>query len=141
MTMLVPQSMGIPAPNPSERSRAYWESCRRGALTYQQCRGCDFIGLRPFTVCAHCLSTESDRQVSSGIGTLYSWTVVWRAPAPSFTVPYAPAVVELEEGFFMVSAVVGCEVEELAAGMRLAVEFHPVSEEISLPYFAPEARP
>jgi hypothetical protein len=74
---------------------------------------------------------------SSGQGTLYSWTVVWRPQRPSFTVPYAPAIVTLDEGFRMVSSIVGCEPEALRADMPVAVEFHPASEEISLPYFRP----
>ncbi|MFZ0667227.1 MAG: OB-fold domain-containing protein [Acidimicrobiales bacterium] len=137
MSPLEPQPVGIPVPNPSVRSREYWDACRRGVLTYQQCSGCGFIGLRSFTVCARCLSHESRRKVSDGRGSLYSWTVVWRAPGPAFVVPYAPAVVELDEGFYMVSAVIGCETTDLTAGMRLEVEFHQVSEEIALPYFAP----
>ena len=37
----------------------------------------------------------------------------------------------------MVSAGVGCEPEDLAAGMPLSVEFHDASDEIALPYFSP----
>ena len=72
-----------------------------------------------------------------GRAALYSWTVVWRPPNRSFRVPYAPAVVRLEEGVWMMSAVIGCEPDALHEGMRLAVEFHPASPEITLPYFAP----
>jgi uncharacterized protein len=46
-------------------------------------------------------------------------------------------VVHLDEGFFMLSAVVGCEPEALQEGLRLEVEFHPASDEITLPYFRP----
>jgi hypothetical protein len=63
--------------------------------------------------------------------------VVWRPPYPSFAVPYAPAVVQLDECFFMISAVVGCEPEDLVAGMRLSVEFHDASDDIALAYFSP----
>jgi uncharacterized protein len=137
VSLLEQQRVGIPVPNPSERSREYWDACRRGALTYQRCTGCGFIGLRSFTVCARCLSRETRRLVSEGLGSLYSWTVVWRAPGPAFVVPYAPAVVEVDEGFHMVSAIIGCEPTDLTPGMRLKVEFHHVSDEIALPYFAP----
>ena len=51
--------------------------------------------------------------------------------------PYAPAIVELDEGFRMMSAVVGCTPADLTAGMRLAAEFHPASDTIVLPYFRP----
>ncbi len=137
MSTLRPQPRGIPVPNPSTRSSEYWEGCRRGELTFQRCSTCGFIGLRPFMVCARCLGRDSERRKSAGLGSLYSWTVVWRPPYPAFVVPYAPAVVELDEGFFMISAVVGCEPEDLVPGMRLCVEFHDVSDEIALGYFAP----
>jgi hypothetical protein len=52
-------------------------------------------------------------------------------------VPYAPAVVRLDEGFFMLSAVIGCAPETLQEGLRLGVEFHAASEEMTLPYFRP----
>ena len=71
------------------------------------------------------------------MGSLYSWTVVWRPPDPSFRVPYAPAVIRLDEEFWMLSAVIGCEPEALHEGLRVSVEFHPASSEITLPYFRP----
>jgi hypothetical protein len=52
-------------------------------------------------------------------------------------VPYAPAVIRLDEGFSMMSAVIGCEPEALHEGLPVVVEFHPASDEVTLPYFAP----
>ena len=135
--MLEPQPVGIPVPNPSPASKPYWEGCARGELLYQRCEDCGTIAVRPGTVCGQCLSRSLSWAPSSGVGALYSWTVVWRPQRPSFTVPYAPAIVTLDEGFRMMSSIVGCDVEELAADMALAVEFHPASEEIFLPYFRP----
>jgi uncharacterized protein len=138
MSRLEPQAKGIPAPNPSPRSALYWADTRDHRLSYQRCSNCGFVGLRTFSVCARCLGRDSERHLSAGKGSLYSWTVVWRAPDPSFSVPYAPAVVEMDEGFFMVSAVIGCEIDQLSPGMRLKVEFHEASDEVTLPYFAPD---
>jgi uncharacterized OB-fold protein len=56
-------------------------------------------------------------------------------------VPYAPAIIELDEGAFLMSAVVGCEDTDLVAGLRVEVEFHPASEVITLPYFHPRSSP
>ena len=137
--MLEPQAIGIPVPNPSATSKPYWDGCARGELLFQRCDDCATIALRPGTLCGQCLSRSLSWVRSSGLGTLYSWTVVWRPQRPSFTVPYAPAIVTLEEGFRMVSSVVGCDPEDLAADMPLAVEFHPASDEIFLPYFRPQA--
>jgi uncharacterized protein len=137
MSMLMPQAEGIPLPHPSLHSRPYWEGCRRQHLLFQRCAACSFRGLSAFTVCAQCHARTPVWEESAGLGALYSWTVVWRPPNPAFRVPYAPAVIRLDEGFFMMSAVIGCEPEALQRDLRLAVEFHPVSDEITLPYFRP----
>jgi uncharacterized OB-fold protein len=137
MSLLHPQPEGIPAPRPSLHSQPYWEGCRRHQLLYQRCAECSFIGLSAFTVCARCHATTAVWDASAGQGSLYSWTVVWRPPDPTFQVPYAPAVVRLDEGFWMLSAVIGCEPEALHEDLRLAVEFHPASADIILPYFRP----
>jgi uncharacterized OB-fold protein len=137
VNLLLPQPVGIPVPRPSFLNRPYWEGCRRQQLLSQRCAECSFRGLTAFTVCAQCHATSPIWEESAGRGSLYSWTVVWRPPDPTFVVPYAPAVVRLDEGFFMLSAVIGCEPDALQEGLRLAVEFHPASDEITLPYFRP----
>jgi hypothetical protein len=88
-------------------------------------------------LCGTCRGTSLRWEQSAGFGSLYSWTVVWRPPDPSFTIPYAPAIVRLDEGFWLMSAIIGCEPEELHDGMRVAATFHPVSDAITLPYVAP----
>jgi uncharacterized OB-fold protein len=139
VSLLRPQPVGIPVPHPSLHTSAYWDGSRRHQLLYQRCAECDYRGLGAFTVCAQCHATSPVWATSLGNGALYSWTIVWQPPEPSFRVPYAPAVVRLDEGFWMLSAVIGCEPEALQEGMRLAVEFHPANDEITLPYFAPAA--
>ena len=44
---------------------------------------------------------------------------------------------KLDEGYDMVSAIVGCAPDDLADGMPLSVEFHAVSDEVTLPFFSP----
>ena len=116
----------------------YWEGCRAGELRFQQCTACRAINPKPGPVCSRCTSRALAWPVSAGRGRLYSWTVVWRPQQPSFVVPYAPAIVELDEGVRVLSAIIGCEPSELGAGMPVVVEFHPVSATVSLPYFRPD---
>jgi uncharacterized OB-fold protein len=137
VTLLVPQPAGIPVPTPSLATAPYWEACARGELRYQRCTSCGALPPRPTMVCGRCLTRSLTWEPSAGLGRLYSWTVVWRPMVPSFTVPYAPAIVELDEGFRMMSAVIGCEPDELRGDLRLAVEMHPVGGGTSLPYFRP----
>jgi hypothetical protein len=47
------------------------------------------------------------------------------------------ALVELDEGIFVVTSIIGCSPDELVEGLPLEVEFHPVSESQKLPYFRP----
>ncbi len=95
----------------------------------------------PSAICPHCHSRALSWERSAGKGSLYSWTVVWRPQNQSFVVPYAPAIIELDEGAFLMSAMIGCEDTDLDAGMRVEVEFHPASDTITLPYFRPSSTP
>jgi uncharacterized OB-fold protein len=135
MSTLQPARAGVPTPVPSAVSKRYWDGCRAGELRYQRCANCGSTGLRPATICGTCHQRTLEWHVSAGRGTLYSWTVVWRAQHPTFDVPYAPAIVQLDEGFWLMSAIIGCEPEDLRPDLPLEVEFHAISDEISLPYF------
>jgi uncharacterized protein len=137
VTMLQPQAPGIPTGGQSTAAAPYWEGCRQGALRYQQCAACGSINRKPGRVCAACGGRDLDWKDSAGRGRLYSWTVVWRPQHPSFQVPYAPAIVELDEGFWLMTAIVGCDHEDLHADMPVEVEFHPANDDVVLPYFRP----
>jgi hypothetical protein len=73
---------------------------------------------------------------SAGVGTVYSFTVVHRAPHPAFVTPYVVAIVTLDEGFEML-ANLACEPASVAIGQRVRVAFRALTPEISLPLFAP----
>lgn len=137
MTILEPRTEGTPIPNPSRVSLPYWEGTRSGELRFQRCAACGTANFGPGLVCRSCRSQPLTWEVSAGEGALYSWTVVWRPQTPAFDVPYAPAIVTLDEGYQMMSAVVGCTPEDLQEGLRLRVEFHALDDVISLPFFAP----
>jgi uncharacterized OB-fold protein len=72
-----------------------------------------------------------------GRGSLYSWTVVWRPQSDRFRVPYAPAIVELTEGYQMLSNIVNCQVEDLHLDMPVEVLFTPLTPGTVIPYFQP----
>ena len=79
--------------------------------------------------------------MSAGLGAVYSWTIVWRPQTPAFEVPYAPAIVRLEEGYDVLTALVGIDHADITDGLRVAVEFHAISAEITLPFFRPVVAP
>lgn len=137
MTALQPQSPGIPTGGHSAAAEPYWEGCRNGELLYQRCSTCREVNMKPARSCAACGAAALTWERSAGRGRLYSWTVVWRPQHPTFAVPYAPAIIELDEGFWLMSAMVGCDHEALRAEMPVVVEFHPANDDVTLPYFRP----
>jgi uncharacterized OB-fold protein len=137
VTVLRPQPAGIPAPVPSKFSAPYWEGCALGELRFVRCHDCGQPIADAPRICWRCHSRDLRWEVSSGHGSLYSWTVVWRPQTPEFEVPYAVAIVHLDEGVSLVSSIVGCAPEDLTENMELNVEFHPSNDQMMLPYFRP----
>jgi uncharacterized OB-fold protein len=78
---------------------------------------------------------------SSGRGTIYSFSVVWRPPFPAFKadVPYTVAWVGLDEGFYVTTNLVRCSHEDVRIDMPVQVVFDDVTPEITLARFAPIA--
>ena len=130
--------MSIPLPTPTDVSRPHWDGCREGRLMVQRCRDCDSYVFIPQPFCSACQGESLDWIESGGRGTVYSLTTVYRPQRPEFQAPYTVAIVELDEGFHMLTNLVDCESEEMAIGLRVEVSFRRMSDEITLPMFRPE---
>jgi uncharacterized OB-fold protein len=126
-----------PLPLMEGMTAEFYAHCRNHELRFQRCKGCDRWRHVPRLCCSKCGSWEWEWARSSGRGRLFTWTVVVRPMHPAFgdDAPYAPAIIELEEGVRMVSWVVDCPPEQLAMGMPVEVIFEDVSEEVTLPKF------
>ena len=132
---LRPQTGPVPHAS-SQLSRPFWQGCQSGELRYQRCAACGLANFPPTENCRQCLSAELAWKQSSGRGEIYTWTVVHRPVTAEFEPPYAPAIVTLDEGYQMLTNVVGVPPDDLAIGMRVHVQFHAVGGEVTLPYFA-----
>jgi uncharacterized protein len=139
MTILEPQLTGVPVPRSGVESLHYWEGTRIGELRYQRCVPCGAANFGPGLVCRSCRARDLEWVAGSGRGVVYSWTVVWRPQTPAFAVPYAPAIIRLEDGYDILAALVGLDHTDIAPGLLVVAEFHAISPEITLPYFRPEA--
>ncbi len=124
-----------PLPRPTALSQPFWEACQQGKLTVQRCDDCETLTFIPQPCCGNCLSENLSWVESSGRGTLYSYSTVYRPQQPSFEVPYTVVIVELEEGYHMLSNLIGTEPEDVKIGLPLEVVFEERSEEITLPFF------
>lgn len=131
--------MSLPLPIPDAETAPFWDAARDGRLAYQRCADCGVAIFYPRLVCPHCLSDRLDWEDSAGAGTLYSVTVVYRAPAAfRDLVPYAVALVDLDEGFRMMARIDANDPNALKIGDRVAVRFLPQVDGVALPVFAPD---
>lgn len=126
-----------PLPAMTGLTREYYDGCARGELRFQRCTHCGTFRHVPREICAACSSFDWEWVASSGRGTVYTWTVVVRALHPDFVgdTPYAPVVVEMEEGVRVVSQVLDCPPDQLRVGLPVQVKFVAVSDQVTLPYF------
>jgi len=118
-------------------SAPFWRGCASGELRYQRCQACGLANFPPTEHCRECLSADLSWTPSAGAGEIYSWTVVYRSVTPEFDAPYAPAIVTLDEGYQLLTNIVGVAAGDLAIGMRVHVQFHAVGDDVMLPYFSP----
>jgi uncharacterized protein len=138
MTMLQPQRAGIPLPQPTPISQPFWDGCAVGELRYQRCAQCGAAEFDPTWVCRHCGEDALNWCVSGGRGEVYSHAVVWRPQTPEFDAPYAVVIVTYDEGFRMLTNLIGCPVDEVRIGLRVQTEFHAVGVDVTLPYVKPD---
>jgi uncharacterized OB-fold protein len=135
----VPGHPQLPLPVPNADNQGFWSACGRHELRLQRCRRCGAWRHPPRPMCPHCRTSESDWEPVSGRGTVYTFTIVHGPTLPVFQrrTPYNVAVIQLEEGPFLVSNVVDCAAEHLRIGLPVAVMFEDVGDGISLPKFRP----
>lgn len=99
---------------PAEVYRRYLES---GRLGFQRCAGCGAAVFYPRVLCPVCGSADLTWETSSGQGVVYATTAVYRRDSD----PYNVVLVDLEEGFRMMSRVDGVPAEEVEVGTRVAL--------------------
>jgi uncharacterized OB-fold protein len=127
-------------PQPTPETQPFWDGCREGVLKLQWCQPCGTAYFPPSPYCPRCLSDDVEWQVASGRGHLHTYVIAHR-PAPGYEdqVPYAVAIVELDEGPRMMSNIVGIPntPEHLVLDMDLRVEFEPRGDDVRVPVFGP----
>ena len=132
-------SKPVPIPAEPELTRPFWEAAKRHDLVIPRCGACGRFFFYPRHTCPHCMASDWEWTPVSGSGRVYSFTLVRRPADPSFAgdVPYAYAVVELDEGPRMVTGIVDCPLEAIEINMPVQVRFDDVTPEWTLVKFAP----
>jgi uncharacterized OB-fold protein len=118
-------------PEPTELTTPWWSACDEKKLLVQECDSCRRRWFTPEAVCIHCTSQQWSWVESTGIGHVYSLTIVHRAPRPEFDAPYVIAVVELDDGWSMLTNLIGRDPEAWRNGDRVKVTFRPAGSRMS----------
>ena len=135
------QQYNKPIPVPQGESDEYWNKAKEGELWLRNCNSCGTPYFYPRDISPCCFSKDTSWIKASGKASLFTYTIVHRAPHPGFAqdAPFVVAIVELEEGPHMpTNIVINDPTEEnLKIGMALEVIFEDISEKIALPKFKP----
>ena len=123
---------------PEPDTEPFWEATKDHELRYQVCDRCQGVVFYPRRHCTHCTSLELSWKTSRGEGAIYTYSVVRRSRHPAFRhlVPYTIAFVDLDEGFRILTHIVGTDPDDVAIGQRVRVEWLDY-ESVSLPAFRP----
>lgn len=117
-----------------EYHEPFWNSLREHEIRLQKCNTCGVFRFIPTEICPRCWSDDATWAPISGVGSIYTFTVVHRAPTPQYQrdAPYVIAHVDLEEGPRMMGNVVGIAFDEVRIGLDVRIDYFDVDESLTL---------
>lgn len=113
----------------------YWRAIDEDRLLIRRCTECTKPHYYPRSHCPFCGSDATVWEEVSGLGRIYSFTIV-RYASP----PYCPVYVELDEGPTMLSTMIDCEFDALEIGAPVHVVYRTAADGRKVPMFTPAAR-
>jgi uncharacterized protein len=128
-----------PLPKPNHENIGFWEAAKRHEPVCQRCSQCGTWLWQPLVQCPQCLSFDLGYEKISGLGKLFSYSIVksTRSKIWSDVVPYVVATVTMEEGIRMKFNLVHCDPEIVKVGMPVKMIFKDVTPDWTLPQFEP----
>ncbi|MGO4385113.1 Zn-ribbon domain-containing OB-fold protein [Specibacter sp. RAF43] len=107
-------------------TRTYWDAAAKGVLLLQRCGDCANLQHYPRSLCTNCWSEDLAWQAASGLGRVWTFTVVGIPGHAAWgsDVPYVLALVELDEGPRLMTNIVGCDPADVACGQRMRLSPH-----------------
>ena len=122
----------IPAPGINPETAAFWDAAKEGKFLIRACTACGKAHWYPRAICPHCFSDRTEWRESAGRGTIYSVSVMKRAPEV-----YAVAYVTLDDGPTMMTNIVDCDFDTVAIGQKVQVTWRDAEGGQPYPQFRP----
>ena len=117
----------------------FWDACDKGELVCERCTSCRKFRFPPRPMCPHCHSTKRELVKLSGRGKVYSWIRPVHPKPVGFDDPPVVALIELEEGFRLVSNLYGIEFGKIARDLPVELFFDKTVGGRQVPVFRPRA--
>lgn len=129
-------SIPCPTPTVTPETAPFWRAAAEGRLVLQSCDSCGTVIWYPRSVCPMCSSRSLVWQEATGVGRIYSFTIVHRGQGEyGESNPYVLAFVELDEGPRIITNILDAELDDLEIGARVEAMFQVVSGECGLVRF------
>ena len=118
-------------PAPTDEDREFWAGAGRGELRIQRCDDCALYQHYARYLCVHCGSERVGWVTASGLGTVYSYTVVRQNGVPPFRdrLPFVVATIDLDErGARILATLPSLDPALATIGMRVRATFRAVGD-------------
>ncbi len=122
----------IIAPPVNPETKAFWDAAAEGKLLIKKCTACGEVHFYPRTNCPFCFSDKTEWQQVSGNATIYTYSVMRRAP-----IPYAIGYVTLAEGPTMMTNIVDCDLDGIRIGQAVKLVWKASDGGPPVPMFTP----
>ena len=131
------EQTSLPSPVANADSKPYWDAARERRLVVRKCKSCGQLHFMPRYLCPACWSDQLEWVDATGAGNVHSFTIIRRASDPAFAplVPYAVALIDLEEGPRMMANIVGADALAVKIGDRVQVSFEDRGGGAMVPQF------
>ena len=127
------QERSISAPHVYPDNEAFWAGTAKGKLLVKHCTSCAKPHWYPRTQCPLCMSDQTVWKESSGLGSIYTFSVSRRV-GPT---PYAIAYVRLDDGVTLLTNIVDCDLDAIRIGDRVKVVMKASESGVMVPMFTP----
>ena len=117
----------------------FWAAAREHRLTVARCSECAVMRMPPTPFCPNCLSQEIDWPTLSGLGSIYSYTIVSRSMVPEMdaAIPYIPAIVTLADAasIRLITNIVDVPISTISVGAEVKVVWCDMPGGVVVPRF------
>jgi uncharacterized OB-fold protein len=117
-------------------TRPFWDAVRAGVLLVPECQTCSARFFPPEPGCIKCGATGWTWTPSAGRGSVYTLSVVYQPIVADQPVPFVLAAVDLDDGWTIMTHIVGSEPESVSVGTRVEFAASLLRDDIYLPTFA-----